>query len=276
MTTNHLLKIAATSLAALLLFWGCDVTDTVYVHEPDTTPPGVPRGVSSITGDQQVTLTWLGSTEEDLSAYLIWRDDDDSDDIYDRIGTVDAASFRPQWTFVDHDVDNGRTYLYAVSAVDYDDNESELSYEDVFDTPRPEGFNVYIDATSNPSGFNFLRRARVNDISPDADIVFTYDAQLDAIFIEAANNDDDVQDFGYTESLDDLDWAPQDGWSSVGWCEVILGHTYVVWTDANRYAKVRVFEMGQTWVRFDWAHQEDPGNPELKPVVPGNAKTANP
>ena len=106
------------------------------------------------------------------------------------------------------------------------------------------------------------------EVANNADIIFTYDDQLGTLFVEAAHTDDDVQDFGYTGSLDEVDWAPEVGWSSVGWSELILGHSYIIWTGDNRYAKIRVIEIGETWLRFDWAHQEDPGNPELKPVVP--------
>lgn len=263
-------------LLAGLLLWGCEDTERVYITEPDLTAPGVPRGVNSLTGDQQVTVYWYGSTEPDLDLYIIYRDDEDPDDLYEEIGRVHVNEFRSQWSFIDRDVQNSHTYFYAVSAVDYEGNESDLSYEDVFDTPRPEGFNVYVDATADQSGWNFLRRMKVSRNSPDADIIFDYDEQLETIFIEAADANDDIQDFGYTDDIDEVGWAPEEGWSSVGWCEVILGHTYVVWTDANRYAKVRVFDMGSTWVRFDWAHQEDPGNPELKPVVPDSLKIARP
>ena len=263
-------KCLWTAIAAItvgLLMWGCEVTKTVYVSEPDTSAPGVPRGVSSITGDREVTIVWLGSTENDLKGYIVYRDDD-GDGSFDELAEIVMNEYRSQWTFIDRNVSNSRTYDYAVSAYDYDGNESDLSYEDVFDTPRPAGYNVYVDATTDLSGFDFSARSRVSYTSNYADIIFTYDEQLGALFIEAAHTDDDVQDFGFTESLDDLDWAPEDGWSSVGWCELILGHSYVIWTGDNRYAKIRVIDIGDTWLRFDWAHQEDPGNPELKRGVP--------
>lgn len=258
---------AIAAITAGLLMWGCDITETVYVHEPDTTAPGVPRGVASITGDHEVTIVWLGSTEEDLAGYVVYRDDN-ADGSFSEIAEIDVNQYRDQWTFIDRNVSNSHTYDYAVSAFDYEGNESDLSYEDVFDTPRPAGYNVYVDATLDQSGFDFSARSKVSYTSNNADIIFTYDSQLGTLFVEAAHSDDDVQDFGYTASLDDVDWAPEDGWSSVGWSEIILGHSYIIWTGDNRYAKIRVIGMGETWLRFDWAHQEDPGNPELKPVVP--------
>jgi len=47
------------------------------------------------------------------------------------------------------------------------------------------------------------------------------------------------------------------------WAQVIEGHTYVVWTDGDHYAKLRAVAVASTWARFDWALQVDPGNPEL-------------
>jgi hypothetical protein len=257
-------------LAALVLS-GCAINDKVYVDRPDRTAPGVPRGVSSITGDQAVTIVWLGSTEPDMRAYIVYRNDNTSDNLYNEIGRVFVDGFQSQWSFVDHNVVNGRTYLYAVSAIDNDDNESELSYEDVHDTPRPAGTNVFADATQNLSGYDFSAEARVPFNSSDADIKFTYDNDLQTLFVESAGTDVDVQDFGFTQSLDDLDWAPQDGWSSVGWCELIVGHAYVVWTGNDHYAKLRVTQVSGTALHFDWAYQIDPGNPELKRAVTDSA-----
>lgn len=258
---------AIATVTAAMLLWGCGKTKTVYVSEADTTAPGVPRGVSSITGDREVKLVWLGSTEEDLSGYVVYRDDN-ADGNFTELDDITVNEYRSQWTFVDRNVQNSQTYDYAVSAYDYEGNESELSYEDVFDTPRPAGYNVFVDASTDLSGFDFSARSRVSSTSDNADILFTFDENLGTLFVEAAHGDDDVQDFGYTESLDDLDWAPEEGWSAVGWCELILGHSYIIWTSDNRYAKFRVIEIGDTWLRFDWAHQEDEGNPELKRGVP--------
>lgn len=269
---------AAAAIAAGLLLWGCGSKDTVYVDRPDVTAPGVPRGVSSITGDEQVTIVWLGSTEEDIRSYIVYRDENtDSDELYDEIARINVNEFQSQWTYVDYNVqnsdpDHSYVYYYAVSAIDYDDNESELSYEDVFDTPRPEGFNVFIDATSEPSAFDFSAGVRVPSNSNDADIVVTFDQNLGALFIEAAYEDVDLQDFGFTDSMDDVDWSPLDGWTSVGWSEVIVGHSYIVWTADDNYAKLRVFQVDSTTLRFDWAYQADTGNPELKPVVPDSLR----
>jgi hypothetical protein len=80
----------------------------------------------------------------------------------------------------------------------------------------------------------------------------------------------DIQDLGWTESMDDVSWAPADGWSvSPSGVELIEGHTYVVWTHDSFYAKFRVVEiLSSSGVRsavvIDWAYQIDPDNPELR------------
>ncbi|NIP43739.1 MAG: hypothetical protein GWO41_14840, partial [candidate division Zixibacteria bacterium] len=65
------------------------------------------------------------------------------------------------------------------------------------------------------------------------------------------------QDYGYTGSIDDVGWAPDDGWSEIGYEDLILGHTYIIWTWDNHYAKLRVtsLDVGNRRVRFDWAYQ---------------------
>lgn len=76
----------------------------------------------------------------------------------------------------------------------------------------------------------------------------------------------DIQDFGYTDSLDEVSWSPAEGWSNVGWVEVIRGHTYIIWTWNDHYAKLRVEGIvGDTKIYFDWAYQVAPGNQELTP-----------
>ncbi|MEO0156993.1 MAG: hypothetical protein ABIL07_07755, partial [candidate division WOR-3 bacterium] len=68
---------------------------------------------------------------------------------------------------------------------------------------------------------------------------------------------------GYTASFDEIGYAPDDGWSPTGIVEAIVGHTYVIWTWDNHFAKIRVASLKPGYVIFDWAYQVDPGNPEL-------------
>ena len=267
------------ALVATLALAGCG-GDKIYHSEEDLQPPATPRGVYSITGDGQVTIVWLGSDESDLQGYVVYRSSD-PDGPYEKISDIIVDDLPGQLEYTDRDVRNGNTYYYAVSSFDFAGNLSELSYEDVFDTPRPAGYGVRLYANDDrvdQSAFDFSRYAVTGGNDPQADILITRDNGV--FYVESVDHEDvltDLQDFGYTESLDVLDWAPPDGWSQNGWAELILGHTYAIWTRDDHYAKIRVTRLTNNFVEFDWAYQIDTGNPELKPAIPtdkGNDVTA--
>ncbi len=261
------------ALAAVVLA-GCTVEKKVYQCPVDNTPPATPRGVASITGDGYVEILWFESDEPDLAGYRIYRS-------YSLNGVYKYQATVKEGYYLDQNVVNRTTYYYAVASFDYDGNESDLSPEAVFDTPRPAGFDLVLydpEYREDLAGFDFFNRRRVSFDSPAADIITDYDKDLGVFFIDVGNDNTDIQDFGYTESLDDIDWAPADGWSNVRWVEVILGHSYIVWTDDNHFAKFRVTDIGASSILIDWAYQEVAGNPELAPPGPGflkpNARTA--
>ncbi len=269
--------ILRISTGLILLFWGAlfisceNYCDDCRVVAVDDTPPDAPQGVYSVTGDHAVYLYWLDSPEKDLSHYWVWRGEEAIDGPYERMQKV----YENHYT--DRSVVNGRTYYYAVTAVDIHGNESsELSREDVFDTPRPAGSGVVLhDFHVHPevSGFDFRNAQVRNKDNSLTDIYFEYDPNYDAFFVWATYFDEsqtDIQDYGYTENLDELDWAPSDGWSRVGWLEAIPGHSYYVWTADDHYAKFRIDEMnysGRT-VTISWAYQTVQSYPELMPVRP--------
>lgn len=242
-------------------FVGCE--ERVYVVKPDTTPPSSPKGFYSITGDEVVHLRWEENDESDFKEYRVYRCLD-GEDHYHRIATTKTAKFD------DYTVTNGVTYHYAVSAVDKDGNESNLS-KDVYDTPRPAGKDGLYDRYYEPSlaGFDFSESEVLHWLDYQTDIYLEYDVGLKTFFLCVADSFTDIQDFGYTDRLDDVDWSPSKGWSKVGWVEVIQGHSYIIWTADDHYAKLRVGEIvGDTKIYFDWAYQIDPGNQELAPRPP--------
>ena len=63
--------ILTTLLFVMLLgnIGGCyvDTSDT------DDEPPAAPRGVRTITGDEQVVIEWYPNGEYDLAGYTVWR-----------------------------------------------------------------------------------------------------------------------------------------------------------------------------------------------------------
>ncbi len=263
-----------SALGAIILAFaliGCESNDTILVSDPDFNPPATPRGVHSVTGDHEVTIVWLGSDEQDLAGYLVYRSRM-LEGPYNVIADLEVADLPYQLQYTDRNVVNGETYYYAVTSYDYDGNESDLSYEDVFDTPRPAGYNVRLyarESNISKAGFDFSQHAVVSGNDSRADITVSLDGGV--FFVEAVSYDEsitDIQDYGYTETLDALDWSPQDGWSTVGWAEAIVGHTYAVWTWDDHYAKFRITDIGNASLVIDWAYQIDPGNPELKPAIP--------
>ena len=253
---RYLSRLIALSIPLLAL--GCHgdkVTNVV------NNPPFRVDGVYSVTGDGEVTVYWRANQEADIDYYKVYRNDAPT-------GTFTLVGSTPQTSFVDNTVTNGNTYYYAVSAVDLAGQESaELSFENVFDTPRPEGFadsltNTF--TTDATSGWEFS--AMVRRASLDAATDIYYGAQS-GHFLVYAPTDTKIQDAGYV-ALRDVDFAPPTGWSADGQVEAIVGHSYIVLTRDNHYAKFEVKSRNTTAMVMDWAYQIDPNNPELTRRVP--------
>lgn len=256
------------ALAALGLA-GCDDTgNTTAPH--DITPPAAPRGVYSVTGDQQVTLNWLANTEPDVAGYRLYEGPcaSGTNCPYDRIGATSATQF------VVTGLSNGVTRYYAVSAVDRAGNESALSYETVFDTPHPFGsatLNNFVNGTAG-AGWDFSAFAAKASTDPATDMYYGYNGSVYMMFTpDVATN---IQDAGYASSLDAVDFAPNGGWSPSGSVELIPGHCYVVWTRDDHYAKFRVTGLSSSLVSFDWGYQTAVSNPELRARPAGGVAPA--
>lgn len=272
-----LLLLAALTLAS------CDDNNDVVAPDPR---PVAPQGVYSITGDGVVHVLFNGIYDRDVNYYNVYRSREEFNN-YTVIGTVDAEA-NPNldlilYRFDDDNVANGVSvpYYYAVTAVDFAGQESGLSAETVFDTPRIEGEKALFSNDQQGgliSGFNFATGFAVYDTSSLADIFV--DRFQGILYLNNANENNDIQDMGYTDPItfnndvlafDNIGWAPQDGWSELGYVEVIEGHTYVIWTGDNHFAKMRVFNANPTTglIEFNYAYQADVGNPELSiPVEP--------
>lgn len=260
----------AAALIALLAA-GCSVEKTIVEPAQDYQAPATPRGVTSITGDEYVEILWYESDEADLAGYRVYRS-------FTLTGVYDLQATVHSGYYLDDKVDNGYTYYYAVASYDYNGNESDLSPENVFDTPRPAGADLVLydpEYRADLAGYDFSEYRRVDYENSHADFTVDYDEYNEAFFADVPDVDTDIQDFGYTASLDDVDWAPEDGWSGVGWVELIEGHSYIIWTADNRFAKFRVVDINDTSVLLDWAYQPKIGNPELAPPVRTNAPRRN-
>lgn len=284
-----LIPIAIIASAAFLLI-GCE-DDTTVVSASRI--PAIPTGVYTVTGDGVVSIIWPENNDngitEGYGVYYFAGYDGDLE-VYELMATVDASErfkfsdFDDQYylAYDDFDVDNSTTYWYAVNAYN-DFGESELSIADVFDTPRPQGTATtsLIGEDDTSLGWDFSGRGFVEWFDDRADIFFEWDPDVGAFFIWAgAGNGRNVyiQDYGTTSDITAVGWGEVGGgWSQVGWLELIEDHSYIIrigdidpqtGTANGYYATVRVTDLNQAQLRvsFEWAYQEDFGNPELKRV----------
>jgi hypothetical protein len=262
---------AAHALLATLAV-GCD-DDTIVYNLDD--PPAAPTGVTTVTGDGAVEIFWNPVREVDVVGYGVYRSNT-LQGPYQRIATVNG---RESGYHIDTGLVNGVTLYYAIDAFDDEGIESELSYEDAFDTPRPAGQNVMVAARQEDlthSGIDFSDYDTITFVAP-------YNAPDTDLFLQRLNGVlfvkgtlingywNDIQDLGYTTSLDEVSWAPSQGWSvAPDGVELIQGHTYVVWTWDSYFAKFRIVELFESapgvpsGARIDWAYQIDQSNPELR------------
>lgn len=241
-------------LAAIVLS-GCSVDDPVVVR--DGVAPAPPQALYSVTGNGSVQLRWIRNTEPDLAGYRVYLAPAFNGP-YSVLGTVSTTQYQV------NGLANGTTWYFAVSAYDIAGNESDLSTENVNDTPRPSGVNVALAPSSaepgSASGYDFAGGLMRLSTDPSADMYFSVSGGTRLMVARDTNTD--IQDAGYHE-LDDLDWAPSAGWSTTGTVELVVGHSYYLWTRTNHYAKFRVTSLSDTQVRFDWAYQVDADNPQL-------------
>jgi hypothetical protein len=232
-------------------------------HHPlyiDTTPPSPPQGILATAMDNAVQLEWLENPEPDVDGYKVWISDR-YDGRYVMVGSTHNLKF------VDNGAKNGVRAYYAVTAFDFEGNESDLSKDVVYATPRPEGYgtklsNYRSDSTTAGYDFSTYSVGKYND-----DFTDVYFEAYGGRFYLNVWKDTDIQDMGYTNSIYDIAVAPSAGWTPSKSVEAIPGHTYVIWTWDDHYAKVRVREISTVRLTFDWAYQVAKSNPELKRQV---------
>ena len=97
----------------------------VAVTPVDTTPPSPPTRLIATPASGSVRLAWNASPEEDVALYAVYRAEGTG--AFLRIATTQATTT----LYTDRDVQPGRTYRYAVTALDRAQkaNESERSNE---------------------------------------------------------------------------------------------------------------------------------------------------
>lgn len=234
----------------------------------DSTPPAPPTGLWTETGDNFIELFWDRNREGDVAGYNVFVSSS-FNGRYELIGSVRTPYFK------DTEALNGATYYYAVTSYDYDGNESELSRDVAYDVPRPEGYGVLLDdyrQVTATSGYDFSRFGVVpyNDLYADM-----YFENYQGTYYMNVRDDSDIQDMGATSSILEIREAPGTGWSSTHDVQLVVGHTFVVWTWDDHYAKFRVTNISPSRVTFDWAYQLQKSNPLMKRVAgSGGERTA--
>jgi hypothetical protein len=271
--TDHV-PLFLVAVLAVALIAGCDTCNTCLDgYEHDRQAPAVPTGVGSITGDGYVVVYWNPVYEDDLAGYGVYRSRFEQGP-YARIGEVARDD---ETRFVDEDLTNGVTYFYAVDAFDYNGNESDLNYETVDDTPRPEGWNLLWyskERAPGTSGIAILPEESSTILvlpfnHADAQYYLGHDLRGCLRIVplrDAYGAANLIQDYGYTYSEDDADVAPTEGWSSCAdGVEVILNHTYILKTSTGYYGKIRVSEISSEGIVVYWAFQIQRWSTELAP-----------
>jgi fibronectin type 3 domain-containing protein len=113
--TPYIYKVIAKKGAAESL-----PSKAIEANHPDTFAPSVPAGVVALAGPDSVEVTWTRSPEMDTKGYYVYRSTNGGP--FERQGDLVTLP-----TFSDRKVEHGKTYRYAISAVDGKNNISENS-----------------------------------------------------------------------------------------------------------------------------------------------------
>ena len=233
------------------------------LNELDNDPPATPTGLRTATGDNFIELFWHDSRDPDVEGYRVYVSHTYGGR-YEYIATVHSAYY------MDEGARNGVLYYYAVSAFDRNGNESDLSSDVAYDIPRPEGYDVMLynaDVAKNQAGYDFSKYAVVSIDDQYADMYVVTGTHGPVMRVDT---DSDIQDVGPTSSILDISTAPTSGWTTSREVPLVAGHTYVVWTWDDHYAKFRVSSVSSSRVVFDWAYQLVPSNRLLKKAPPAD------
>ncbi len=258
-------------ISTIFLFTYCDH----YVDNYDNTPPSPPEQVVTYVGDNFVEITWDENRDRDVAGYNVYFAYSYWDE-YELVGHTKGNYY------VDYDAVNGELYYYAVAAYDFDGNESELSYDIVYGVARPEGMNQsvfdYIKFP-NVAGYDFSEYSVVSfDAFGDEISADFFFENYEGNFYLNVWDDTDIQDMGFTENFYDIFYAPLSGWiplmpdENVKYTLAEMGHTYVIWTWDNHYAKIRVKSISNERIVFDWAYQLLEGEQQLKTTKDGTKR----
>ena len=90
----------------------------------DIFPPARPTGLSPIAAEGTISLVWEANTDRDLQGYLVWRGEEGSETM-----TRITDEVVKETRYTDQDVKPGVRYVYAVTAVDNQSPQPNVSAE---------------------------------------------------------------------------------------------------------------------------------------------------
>jgi len=97
-----------------------DLSADVSITPKDVFPPAVPGGVRATPSPSTIEVSWDPDTDPDLAGYRVYRAE--AGGMFVKIADTSTIP-----TYSDHAVENGKTYRYAITAVDQLGNESARS-----------------------------------------------------------------------------------------------------------------------------------------------------
>jgi predicted small lipoprotein YifL len=86
----------------------------------DIFPPDPPSGLVALSGPGGISLSWEAGREDDVAGYKVWRKEEGGEPGFVPL----TPELLPGNVFTDSSVHKGKTYVYAVSAVDKKGHES--------------------------------------------------------------------------------------------------------------------------------------------------------
>ncbi len=105
-----------------------NLSPALTINPQDTFPPAAPAGLHAIPASGSIELSWDNNSESDLAGYRVYRAAPAGD--WARIAATGVPGFS------DRNVEKGKTYRYAVAAVDHAGNESARSSETTAALPQ--------------------------------------------------------------------------------------------------------------------------------------------
>ncbi len=97
-----------------------ELSEPASITLKDIFPPAAPRGVRAVAAPGSIEISWGANSEPDLAGYRVYRAGPGGD--FQKIADMGLVP-----SYSDHAVEAGKTYRYAVTAIDRAGNESGRS-----------------------------------------------------------------------------------------------------------------------------------------------------